>query len=67
MLEKSYNQGVYEVDLMIASSDGGLTSVIDILVHTYQVVDPINDTDNHTSVQQSKVGVFTTNFCVDFK
>jgi len=62
MLEKSYNQGVYEIDLMIASSDGGLTSVIDILVHAYQVVDPINDTDNHTSAT-SKVGVFATNLC----
>lgn len=53
MLQKSFNQGIYEVDLIIASSDGGMTSVIDILVHAYQVVDPIDDNKSLTS----KVGV----------
>lgn len=43
MIEKFNNHGIHEVDLMISSSDGGVTSVTDILVHAHNSVEPIND------------------------
>ncbi|XP_050294112.1 uncharacterized protein LOC126734498 isoform X2 [Anthonomus grandis grandis] len=43
MMEKSYNDGIFEVDLMIASSDGGVASVTDILVHGHNLVKPQNN------------------------
>ncbi|KAL1509362.1 hypothetical protein ABEB36_004116 [Hypothenemus hampei] len=39
VLERRFNQGVWEVDLMLASSDGGYTSVSDILVHAHRTVE----------------------------
>ncbi|XP_060527400.1 RING finger protein 17 [Cylas formicarius] len=46
MMVKSENCGILEVDLMISSTDGGMTSVIDILVHGGSNTSQSNDESN---------------------
>ncbi|XP_030759093.1 RING finger protein 17 isoform X2 [Sitophilus oryzae] len=43
MVVKNVENGIHDVDLMLASSDGNVTSVIDILVHATHSVAPAND------------------------
>ncbi|XP_066147479.1 RING finger protein 17 [Euwallacea fornicatus] len=43
ILEKARCHGILEVDLMIASSDGGIISVTDILVHGQNLANPMTD------------------------
>ncbi|XP_066261976.1 RING finger protein 17 [Euwallacea similis] len=43
ILEKARCHGILEVDLMIASSDGGIISVTDILVHAQNLANPMKD------------------------
>ncbi|XP_074033525.1 RING finger protein 17 isoform X2 [Leptinotarsa decemlineata] len=51
MSVKSVNSGIHMVDLMVSSSDGGLTSIIDILIHTCHNALG-NSSDNDSSMSQ---------------
>lgn len=51
-MEKGYSNGVCQVDLMIASIDGGATSVIDILIYAQHSV--ANSNDDEVSVDESQ-------------
>ncbi|CAH1134389.1 unnamed protein product [Ceutorhynchus assimilis] len=52
--EMCYRNGIHEVDLMVASLDGGLTSVTDMLVHVVGAV--VNDNEDSTTFIQPKKG-----------
>ncbi|KAJ8921526.1 hypothetical protein NQ315_003144, partial [Exocentrus adspersus] len=67
MVVKNVDNGVYTVDLMISSSDRGLTSIIDILIHTCSNVlssssDSLNSVKQKTSSFSSTVKIFANSF-----
>ncbi|CAH1119195.1 unnamed protein product [Phaedon cochleariae] len=53
MSVKNINSGVHIVDLMVSSSDGGLTSIVDILINTCSnPLDTSSDNDSHSVCSQ---------------
>uniref|UniRef100_A0AAR5PJI1 RING finger protein 17 n=1 Tax=Dendroctonus ponderosae TaxID=77166 RepID=A0AAR5PJI1_DENPD len=53
MMEKGYSNGICQVELMIASTDGGATSVIDVLIYAQHSVASSNDDSVSADESQS--------------
>lgn len=57
MVVKNVTNGLYQVDLLVSSSDRNLTSIIDILIHTCSNALSNSSSDSLNSVQKKVNGM----------